>query len=351
MTGNTLDRPIGTGAKRHQIKALTITQTIHNTVRQSSAGELHEKLRERVNAMACCSTSTGVTARLLELAEDPDAGPHAYIEVVKADPTLSAKLLALANSSWFGVRHNVTSIDLAVTLLGTMTVRSLALSHWVASTHNDLRLSRAESRMFWQASMCKGVLAREVARLRDADNAETAFAFGMLQDLGVPLLYATSKDRQLAILEDVALDQAERLRKEREAFRMDHTELGRILAQKLGLPPLFADVIGFHHKPSGLTECLGSEAIRNAVGSAALLPHVLTTWNRRDAETLASAFETTGTAPDGAPAFLSTLQAEFDRLCCLFESQETVQIRLADLYQRAVATDGVTASAAPTDAS
>lgn len=322
-----------------------ISNLIDNPVKHSSSSELHERLRQRINAMVCPSTTTGVTAKLLELAEDEDAGPHAYIEAVGADPVLSAKLLALANSSWFGVRHNVTSIDLAVTLLGTMTVRSLSLSHWVGSLHNELRLSRAESRLFWQASMCKGLVAREYARRCEPSIAETAFACGMLQDLAVPLLYATSRDRELAILEDTVLDQATRLGKEREAFRMDHTELGRVMAGKLGLPVIFSDLIGFHHKPSALSACAGSATLSAAISLASLFPHVLTAWSRSDAETADRILRDAGSLRGNAVDFLVTLQDEFDRLCCLFESQETVQVRLVDLYERAIAAEGATASA------
>ncbi|NOX56444.1 MAG: HDOD domain-containing protein [Planctomycetes bacterium] len=65
--------------------------------------------------------------RLLELARDPESEIKEVVETIRTDPALAAKILKAANSSYFGFRSKVTSIDRAVPLLGTTVVTSLAL--------------------------------------------------------------------------------------------------------------------------------------------------------------------------------------------------------------------------------
>ncbi|MBN1341995.1 MAG: HDOD domain-containing protein [Phycisphaerae bacterium] len=294
----------------------------------------HDKLRIRMDSLSYLPSATAVALKFIELGRDPEAAAGDYVEVISADPSLSSKLLALANSSWFGVRHSVTNIKIAISLLGLGTVRSLAIGYWVTSMHSGLKLEPQESRMFWMSSLCKAIAAKHLAKRWDDALGETAFAIGMLQDLSVTLLYAVAKERELAILTDPEVDCQAQLQRERDLFRMDHTEAGRVLARKLELPTAFVDAIGLHHNVAGLREMAEHEAIAKALHASSLFPHILDGWNRKDAGELEQSFANDAKMKaGGARSFLDGIQAEFDRMCQFFEDGQASGISVVGLFE------------------
>ncbi len=311
-------------------------QNASATGRPSPVAELHEQLLARVASLSYLPTTAAVAAKFVQLGRNPDASAGDYAGVISADASLSTKLFALANSSWFGIRNRVTSIRSAVSLLGLSTVRSLAISYCVTALNSELRLSRTEARQFWQAALCKAVAARQYAQRHDEEVADDAFAAGMLQDLSITMMYATDKDRELAILLDPDSDYRTHLRGERDVFQMDHAEVGRLIARKLELPDFFVDAVTFHHNLENLAEFMESPVVADAVYVSSLLPHVLSGWHPRDAQAL-DRFLTEHAGPDGmtTEAFLVAVQNEFDLLHQSFEDGQPPEARLLELFARA----------------
>ena len=79
---------------------------------------LERAIRQRVESLSYLPTTAAVAMNVVDLGKDPDADPAEYSKVISSDSSLSTKLLALANSSWFGVRNKVTRPNVAVNLLG-----------------------------------------------------------------------------------------------------------------------------------------------------------------------------------------------------------------------------------------
>jgi HD-like signal output (HDOD) protein len=213
--------------------------------------------------------------KFMELGKDPEADPNEYARVIASDASLCSKILALSNSSWFGIRNKVTKPQVAVNLLGLGTIRTLAISYCLTGLHNDLKLSPDESRMFWSASLCKGVAAKQYAAHFDESLAEEAFTCGIFQDFAVPLTYSLAKEKVLGWLRDPALDAQARLQSERAVFRLDHAEIARMIAQKLELPEMFVDAVAFHHNATSLHEFVSKPVLADATYVASLFPHEL----------------------------------------------------------------------------
>jgi diguanylate cyclase len=308
--------------------------TLATQVVPSAAGSgLEQSLRERLESLSYLPTAVAVAMKFVELGKNPEAEPADYAKVISSDSSLSTKLLSLANSSWFGVRNKVTKPQIAVNLLGLGTVRTLAMSYCLSGLHNELRLSGEESKMFWSASLCKAVAARQYASRLDAKAADEAFAVGLFEDFALPVMYAVDRHGEGALLQDKSLGGASLLARERELYHLDHTEAGRLLAQKLELPELFVDGVAFHHDRARLKELMGRPVLADAAHVASLLPHCLQNWNSRDAEALReflAGSEPKGMDPD---AFLSDVQKEFDQLLAYFEQGDTARISLAELLE------------------
>jgi len=300
------------------------------------AAHLEQKVRNRIASLSYLPTTVAVAMKFVELGKNPEAEPADYAKVIEADSSLSSKVLALANSPWFGIRNKVTSVRMAVNLLGLGTVRTLAISYCVAGLHNELKLTPEESRRFWEGSLCKAVAAKQFVRNFDEKSADEAFIGGMFQDFALPVMYSIAKDEMLAMLEDSQLTGAMQLEKERELFHLDHNEIGRILAQKLDLPDCFVDAVAFHHNRDQLTELMENERVGEAIYVASLFPHVLNVWNQADAESLCAYVDARLGGQDHASvSFLASVQEEFNTVYHYFENTDAPANRLAELMVEA----------------
>ncbi len=297
------------------------------------AAGLDPRIQSRIDSLSYLPTTAAVAIKFVELGKNPDAEPDDYARVIAADSSLSSKLLALANSSWAGVRTKVTNIRTAVNLLGLGTVRTLAISYCMAGLHNELRLSPEESELFWEASLLKAVAAKHYAGLGGAKLGDEAFVAGLFQDFALPVMHSVDK-QYVILLRDTHTDVPGQLGAERQLFGTDHAEVGRALAQKLELPELFVDIVAFHHDYDRLTEFVEAAALREATHAAAFMPHLLSGWNPHDAYALA-AFLRQHARGTELPQFLADVQAEFATLYGYFNDGQTPQAELTQLLSRA----------------
>jgi HD-like signal output (HDOD) protein len=305
------------------------------SVTTATAIRLEKQLRARVDSLAYLPTTVGVAMKFIQLGKDPEAEVSDYVTAISSDSSLSTKLLAMANSSWFGVRNKVTRVQVAVNLLGLGTVRTMAISYCLTGLHNELRLTPDESRMFWMASLIKGVAARQIAKLHNEKLGEEAFAIGLFQDFALPVMYSLEREKLLAMLQNASLTGAARLLSERELFRLDHAEVGRMVAQKLELPELFVDSVAFHHDSANLQAFMENKALAIAGQVAALFPHHLDCWNPADAQALRALLESQDKPIDAKP-FLESVQKEFNSLYAYFEPNGKPEMNLSELLEIAL---------------
>jgi diguanylate cyclase (GGDEF)-like protein len=301
-----------------------------------AVGRLEQKVRDRIESLSYLPTTVAVAMKFVELGKDPDADPSEYAKVIGSDSALSSKLLSLANSSWFGVRNKVTKPQTAVNLLGVGTIRTLAISYCLTGLHNELRLASDEARMFWSSSLCKAVAARQYALQFDRKIAEEAFTAGLFQDFAMPVLFSVAKEQMSAMLHDAQVTWQALLTKEREMFRLDHADMGRLVADKLDLPDMFVDAVAFHHNLSRLQETQTNKVLVEAVHVASLFPHCLDAWNPQDAERLRDFLAEHAVGGAGGPtALLDTIQKEYNLIQAYFGDGSKHRIKLADLLAQA----------------
>lgn len=305
-------------------------QTCSTTEAPVSSADLQQQLAARIGSLSYLPTTAAVAIKFVELGKNPLAEPADYAKVIGADSSLSSKLLALSNSSWAGVRTKVTSVRMAVNLLGLGTVRTLAISYCMTGLHNELRLTPAESEAFWEASLSKAVAAKRYASLFDVKLADEAFVAGLFQDLAITVMYSVVRQLYLKLLQDPQTGVDSQLQSERDLFGIDHTEVGRALAQKLELPEMFVDTIAFHHNYERLTEFVDAAPLRDATYVAALFPHALDAWHYGDVQKLSEFFQKRG-APVDMSTYVADVQAEFAQLYTFFNEGLTPHAQLTDL--------------------
>jgi diguanylate cyclase (GGDEF)-like protein len=299
-----------------------------------SPDSLEREIRARIGSLSYLPTTVAVAMKFVRLGKDPDADASEYAKVISADASLSSKLLALSNSSWAGVRNKVSNVKMAVNLLGLGTVRTLAISYCMTGLHNELRLSPQESQSFWESSVAKAVSARKYTGILNAKLTDEAFVAGLFEDLALTVMYSVVREPYMAVLHDPQSSTRVQMERERAMFGMDHTEVGRLLAQKLELPDAFIDMIAFHHNLERLEEFIDEPALRDATYVAGLLPHALNAWNQEDAELLAE-FLTKRMPGVGVSSFVADVQAEFIELYTFFNACDAPEAQLPELLAAA----------------
>ena len=183
--------------------------------------------------------------RVMRMVDDPQASVAELARLIETDPALSAQVLRLANSPYYGLSKTVASAGRAVVLLGFTTVRALAVS---AACGLLTTKERAYPPGFWTHALASAVGAGAVAR-RAGVSASEAFSAGLLHDIGTALLYRRDPDAHRQIVEHAVLEPHRLLELERKEFELDHTQAAGEALRTWRFPPAFVRAVSDHHLP------------------------------------------------------------------------------------------------------
>lgn len=210
--------------------------------------------------------------RLLELSQDPNNGPQVFAAPIESDPGLTGQVLRFVNSSYFGFSREISSVKLAITLVGIRTIKNFALWSAVFSLMPNPKCGPFDLKSLWQDSLRRALFAREMGKLLGMAEAEEPFAAALLQDMAVPLLAKEVPDLYVKLLNARDNGQYRLSTLEDHIFGWTHAQAAGLMARQWNLPEAFADLIESH---AGLEQWLvqpQSETARLSVAMSALLP-------------------------------------------------------------------------------
>lgn len=198
--------------------------------------------------------------------------------VVAKDPALAARLLRIVNSSYFGLSQSISNIQQAVTLLGTRTIRGLALAgHFGSHYKSDSRSTLFSLEALQSRSLMVARLAQSLARVAGGDALlrDQAFLSGLLLDVGMVMLASEQADAYVKIFGYTAKHNRSLSDVELKAFGVTHADLGACLLTKWNLPPRVIEAVQHHHTPAAYTQT-GLTPLAIAHVADALLPSLNT---------------------------------------------------------------------------
>lgn len=213
-----------------------------------------ESLRRSTESILTLPTLPTVASRLLQLADDEATSSAAMARLVSEDQVLTARLLKVANSSYYGFERRIATVNLAVLVLGFDAVRDLALTVSVTGMFRPGDSDAFDLSLFWEHSVCVGTGARLLARLLRWPQAGEAFTAGLLHDIGKVVL---NQYQSAYFREALRLHREEgipHLEAERIALGATHADVGGWLCRRWNLPEAICDAASFHHDPSGSRE-------------------------------------------------------------------------------------------------
>ena len=140
--------------------------------------------------------------RILQCTEDPKSSASDLKETILKDQSISAKILNLANSAYYGYMKKVEDITQAIVILGFDTIIDVAVSVSVLKAFNDIRIEVFEKEKFWMHSLATAETSKLISKYLQEKSLEVYFIIGLLHDIGkVILSYFFSEDYDTVIFD------------------------------------------------------------------------------------------------------------------------------------------------------
>ncbi len=186
---------------------------------------------------------------LLYIFREADASAQSVVNILHRDPAMTANVLKLSNSAFYGARREISSVQEALVMLGNRAVVTMAFASGMASVmRRDLDGYNVSRSRFWDHSVLAASAASFAAeKLGFASRKCEAFTAGLVHDVGMLVIdaYLVVNKKNLVTAEP-AFDVSG---PERRLLGFDHCEAGAMLAENWGFPPVLRDSIKYHHDP------------------------------------------------------------------------------------------------------
>ena len=207
-----------------------------------------------VNKTMELPTMPEVLVKLNEVIASEDSSADDVANVIATDPAVSANVLRIVNSAYYGLQVRVSSIALAVSIMGFSMTKKVALKAAVFSVfgRNRPEVEHFSPVGFWKHSIFTAVAARvlgsESARFGSA-YGEDLYICGLLHDIGKIILLEKATQQYVEVLSTSARTGRAEIDVESDSFAFTHADVGSVLGVKWFLPEELTIAIRYHHAP------------------------------------------------------------------------------------------------------
>ncbi|MHB8620648.1 MAG: HDOD domain-containing protein [Chloroflexota bacterium] len=227
------------------------------------------QVKERNDIIAHISTlptPTHVYEQVTSMLADARASAKDVAFAVSADQGITARLLKLVNSPFYGFPEKITTVSRAITIIGFEALRNLVLASSVMDLFQSKHRRKALFNLdhLWIHSLATGVAARAIARRVGRLDPEECLVAGLMHDIGKAVLLEYFPDEIDAILDVVRKEKCLFIDGERRVLGTDHTQLGAAVAEHWRLPTALRETIRMHHQPMEAVEPARAAAVHLA---------------------------------------------------------------------------------------
>ncbi len=197
-------------------------------------------------------TLPGIAIKILEAVQKEDPDLEEIGNIIATDPPLSAEVLKIVNSAFYGLPSKITSVFHAINLLGINTVKNLALSFSLVKNFRTGSSEAFDYTLFWKDSLIGAVATRLLAQKILPKYSEDAFFLGLLHNIGILTLLQCMPKQYSLVLEEMEAANYAYHEAENQILGFNHMAVGEYLVKTWGLPEIFYQPIGHHHIPDDL---------------------------------------------------------------------------------------------------
>lgn len=188
--------------------------------------------------------------KVMEIISAPDSSLGDIVDIIQYDPGLTANLLKICNSAYFGLQKEIVSVRQAVAFLGIEKVACLIMIGNSADNFKGRQggydLNAGE---LWRYSVASALIAQDLAERMRLENISHVFTSALLKDIGKVILHAYVGDALDQIHSAVHEECLSFNEAEKKVIGIDHAELGARVAESWSFNPAMVDIIRYHHDP------------------------------------------------------------------------------------------------------
>lgn len=193
--------------------------------------------------------------RVNEMVDDPNSSADDIGKVIAQDPSLTVRILKIANSPFYGLSREIETVSRAIAVMGTTQLRDLVVATSAAKSFEGIPNTLITMEVFWYHSIACGIAARELANKAMRGKGESLFVAGLLHDIGQLVLFNKLPEESKQILLDTLEGPSDGVyHSEMETLGFTHCDVGAELARQWHLPDLYRECIEFHHTPTNATD-------------------------------------------------------------------------------------------------
>ena len=198
------------------------------------------------------ATLPEVTMKIVEVVQDERSTAHDLHKIVRNDPALSARVLRVVNSAFYGLPGQIGSIDRAIMLLGLNAVKNIAIAASIGKMFkSSVVCDDFTGKDLWTHSVAVGATNKLITSAIGMALPDEAFLTGLIHDIGlVAVMQCHSEDIRKIV--DLAKSGVPYRKAEEKIIGANHQEIGAALTAKWKFPRSFQFVAGFHHEPTEL---------------------------------------------------------------------------------------------------
>lgn len=210
-----------------------------------------DALKDAVSQIQSLPSLPAFYNKIMKTVQSPKASLKDIGEIIEHDVAMTAQILKLVNSAYFGFYRNISNPVQAVTILGVNTIKTLVLSIEIFSifeTDKDYNFSFDK---LWERCTLTGTFAKNIAKdiSKDQHFIDDAFTAGFLHDVGIIALASRLPEDYKQILNDAAQKKITISEAEFGVLRSTHAEIGAYLLGLWGFSDDIVEAIAMHHKP------------------------------------------------------------------------------------------------------
>lgn len=216
----------------------------------STTAELEDLIDSTVNIPTIPTILTEITA----VFQSPDGSARQAAAVIEKDPAIAAKVLRLVNSSFYGLKNPVSSINLACSILGLKVIKNVVVQASVLQTFADSPdVQGFDTAWLWDHSFKTAVACKLIAQHSPVGHGmpkDDAYTCGLIHDVGKMILLESQTDRFGEALQGSRAAKVALAKAEAEVFGFTHAHVGGLLARRWKLAETVQAAVMYHHSPA-----------------------------------------------------------------------------------------------------
>ncbi|MEI6208528.1 MAG: HDOD domain-containing protein [Desulfuromonadales bacterium] len=198
-------------------------------------------------------TIPAIVSKVVSLLDNDETDPEDVADLILSDQVLAARVIRVVNSPLFRSMNQITTVKRALVYLGFKSIREMILTSYFIDGFNN-KEQPFEMKLFWMHSFSVGAMSRRIAMQVGYADTEKAYLVGIVHDIGKVFLGHYCKEEYGKMLVGIKNTSYTTYEAEYEFFGTTHSEVGLCLGQRWNFPPLYCDVISYHHTSEMATE-------------------------------------------------------------------------------------------------